>query len=154
MNKDVLKKHHFWLLAALVPLFILLAVLLTWTGASAEVATANGKVKTESDAIKGKTPKGEGYATELQKQKDQLGKVVGKLWKSNWDAQRDLIVWPKDPGKRLENFLLDPAVKAANGKPELRKFGEGGMHLSACHFAEELAAQHVTAAPVPAGEAS
>ena len=38
--------------------------------------------------------------------------------------------------------------------PELRKFGEGGMHLSACHFAEELAAQHVTAAPVPAGEAS
>jgi len=29
--------------------------------------------------------------------------------------------------------------------PALRSFGEGGMHLSACHFAEELAAQHVTA---------
>jgi oligopeptide transport system ATP-binding protein len=37
--------------------------------------------------------------------------------------------------------------------PELRSFGEGGTHLSACHFAEELAAQHVTAALV-AGEAS
>ncbi len=36
--------------------------------------------------------------------------------------------------------------------PELRRFGEGGMHLSACHFAEELAARHVTA--VTAGEAS
>ena len=29
--------------------------------------------------------------------------------------------------------------------PPLRSFGEGGKHLSACHFAEELAAQHVTA---------
>jgi oligopeptide/dipeptide ABC transporter ATP-binding protein len=29
--------------------------------------------------------------------------------------------------------------------PELRSFGEGGAHRSACHFAEELAAQHVTA---------
>jgi oligopeptide/dipeptide ABC transporter ATP-binding protein len=27
--------------------------------------------------------------------------------------------------------------------PELRKFGEGGAHLSACHFAEELSAAHV-----------
>ena len=31
--------------------------------------------------------------------------------------------------------------------PELRGgFGEGGAHVSACHFAEELEAQHVTAA--------
>jgi oligopeptide/dipeptide ABC transporter ATP-binding protein len=30
--------------------------------------------------------------------------------------------------------------------PPLRAFGEGGKHLSACHFAEELAAKHVTAA--------
>jgi oligopeptide/dipeptide ABC transporter ATP-binding protein len=29
--------------------------------------------------------------------------------------------------------------------PPLRAFGEGGAHLSACHFAEELAARHVTA---------
>jgi oligopeptide transport system ATP-binding protein len=37
--------------------------------------------------------------------------------------------------------------------PELRSFGEGGAHLSACHFAEELAAQQVTAA-LTASEAS
>ena len=31
--------------------------------------------------------------------------------------------------------------------PALRGgFGEGGAHVSACHFAEELEAQHVTAA--------
>jgi oligopeptide/dipeptide ABC transporter ATP-binding protein len=29
--------------------------------------------------------------------------------------------------------------------PALRSFGEGGTHRSACHFAEELSAQHVTA---------
>ena len=29
--------------------------------------------------------------------------------------------------------------------PELRPFGEGGTHRSACHFAEELGATHVTA---------
>jgi oligopeptide/dipeptide ABC transporter ATP-binding protein len=38
--------------------------------------------------------------------------------------------------------------------PPLRGFGEGGLHLSACHFAEELAAQHVSTASVGAGEAS
>jgi oligopeptide/dipeptide ABC transporter ATP-binding protein len=38
--------------------------------------------------------------------------------------------------------------------PPLRGFGEGGLHLSACHFAEELAAQHVSTAPVSAGEAA
>ncbi len=38
--------------------------------------------------------------------------------------------------------------------PPLRGFGEGGLHLSACHFAEELAAQHVSTAPVGAGEAA
>jgi oligopeptide/dipeptide ABC transporter ATP-binding protein len=38
--------------------------------------------------------------------------------------------------------------------PPLRGFGEGGLHLSACHFAEELAAQHVSTAPVGAGEAT
>ncbi len=32
--------------------------------------------------------------------------------------------------------------------PELRPYGEGGNHLSACHFAEELAAQHVVGALV------
>jgi oligopeptide/dipeptide ABC transporter ATP-binding protein len=32
--------------------------------------------------------------------------------------------------------------------PELRPFGEGGNHTSACHFAEELAAQHVVGALV------
>jgi oligopeptide/dipeptide ABC transporter ATP-binding protein len=37
--------------------------------------------------------------------------------------------------------------------PELRSFGEGGAHRSACHFAEELSAQHVTAG-VAAAEAS
>ena len=29
--------------------------------------------------------------------------------------------------------------------PEFRNYGEGGVHLSACHFADELAAAHVTA---------
>ena len=32
--------------------------------------------------------------------------------------------------------------------PELRPFGEGGKHVSACHFAEELAAEHVVGALV------
>ena len=97
MNKDVLKKHHFWILAGLVPLFILLAVLLTWTYASAEVSANQAKVKTELDAIKAKTPEGTGFETELERQKKILGLKVGKLWEANWADQRDLmLVWPKD----------------------------------------------------------
>jgi oligopeptide/dipeptide ABC transporter ATP-binding protein len=38
--------------------------------------------------------------------------------------------------------------------PALRPFGEGGKHMSACHFAEELAAQQVTAALTAGGTSS
>jgi oligopeptide/dipeptide ABC transporter ATP-binding protein len=36
--------------------------------------------------------------------------------------------------------------------PPLRNFGEGAQHVSACHFAEELAGHHLTAAAVGAGD--
>ena len=36
-------------------------------------------------------------------------------------------------------------VECRTDVPALRGFGEGGLHLSACHFAEELAAAHVGA---------
>jgi oligopeptide/dipeptide ABC transporter ATP-binding protein len=36
-------------------------------------------------------------------------------------------------------------VECRTAVPALRSFGEGGRHLSACHFAEELAAAHVGA---------
>ncbi|HEY2784795.1 MAG TPA: hypothetical protein VGJ05_07450 [Fimbriiglobus sp.] len=122
MNKDMLKKHHFWVLAGLVPLFILLAVLLTWTGVSGEIAAKTTTINNEVTTIKGKSPKGKGYEEEMEKQKEQLEKKVGELWAANWRAQRDLIVWPND-GRRLENFLYDPALKTKDGLPEYRKFG-------------------------------
>src|SRR5262245_30600325 len=109
MNKDTFKKHHFWLLAGIVPVLVLLAVVLTWTGVSGEISAANGKIDSDKKTIAGKKPQGSGYEKELQKQKDLLGTQVGKLWKANADDQRDLIVWPKDSGGRLANFLYDPA---------------------------------------------
>ena len=108
VNTDTLKKHHFWIVAGLVPLFVLLSVLFVWSGAGRAVAAGETELKGLIDGAKGKQPKGMWVLGELDKQK---GVVAGKkddLWKFNWDDQKSLFTWPVDSAGKLTKFLLDP----------------------------------------------
>jgi len=126
-NKDVLKKHHFWIIAGLVPILILVAVILIWTGAGSAVAAGEKKIKDDISSAQSKKPNGQGVLSKLDENK---GVVAGKkdiLWKYNWDEQKTLFTWPVDSNGRLAKFLLDPQdpnyVKDPQ-KAQILKFGK------------------------------
>jgi hypothetical protein len=108
VNTDALKKHHFWIVAGLVPLFVLLAVLFVWSGAGRAVAAGESELNGLLEGAKGKQPKGMWVLGELDKQKVVVAGKKDKLWEFNWNDQRTLFTWPVDPSGKLSKFLLDP----------------------------------------------
>lgn len=108
MNQDALKKHHFWILSGLAPLFVLGAVVLIWSDVGAEVEKEQKELKKAEDALK-VNPKGKTILEELDKQKVTLGLKRTELWKFNSDRQYSLPIlmdannreirfyeWPRD----------------------------------------------------------
>lgn len=108
VNKDALKKHHFWIIAGLVPIMILIAVILIWTGVGGAIASGEAAIKTAYDGGKAKSPKGMGVQNALTDQKGVVASKKDKLWEFNWNDQKELFTWPVDDAGKLANFLRDP----------------------------------------------
>lgn len=97
-KNDALKKHHFWILAGVELLLVLLAMVFMMTGpgeakdkAAADIAK---KLKEASDTH------GKGYKVlkeDYPKQKEILLQQREKLWKVNYDDQKKLFDWPQSP---------------------------------------------------------
>ena len=113
MNKDALKKHHFWILTGLAPLFVVGAVLFIWTDVGAEVETKAVAYKKATDALK-VSPKGKTILEDYDKQKVVLIEQRTKLWEDNWKRQSGkpiltdpdgrpikLYDWPRDGAGRV-----------------------------------------------------
>jgi hypothetical protein len=105
MKNDALKKHHFWILAGVGPFFALLAALLVWSNVGDEIQAKSGEIDKKLKDVKGTSPKGkiaieQGYP----KQKEEVLKKREQLWKVQWDKQRELFAWPKDPSGGLQQL--------------------------------------------------
>lgn len=113
MNKDALKKHHFWILTGLAPLFVIGAVLLIWTDVGAEVEKEAVAYKKANDALK-VNPKGKTILEDYDKQKKILADKRTELWEDNWKRQNSkpiltdpdnrtikLYDWPRDGAGRM-----------------------------------------------------
>lgn len=102
MNKDTLKKHHFWILIGLIPLLVLIAVITITSevgGAIETKRTEITKAKTDLGAKQSPTPNA--VLTELEKQRTQLANKQTELWKENWERQIGLASGKQDPAKNL-----------------------------------------------------
>ena len=94
LDKESLKKHHFWWLFIpyLLCAGLILAGILMFvddaTSERIEKLAAHGNelkgIKTESAALEG----------ELKKQTDGLKKRRGEVWKASWEEQKALFTWP------------------------------------------------------------
>jgi len=95
-KNDSLKKHHFWILLGLVPLFVLIAVLTISSSVGGEIEKRNKEIEDAKGGLaKLSSPKS---AALLELMDGVIKKVDGKhgtLWKDNWDRQAPLYVWPK-----------------------------------------------------------
>jgi len=127
-NNEALKKHHFWILFGLVPLFVLIAVFTISSSVGGEVEKKNKEIEDAKKDLGSKSnPKS---AALLGLMDDAIKKVGGKrggLWKQNWDRQEKIYVWPRSNG--FVDFVRK--VKGADGKEtdvpvriEELKFGE------------------------------
>jgi hypothetical protein len=92
-----LKKHHYWILAGVAPLFTLMAALFL----SLNVSDAVGKAQSATDAaikeVEGVRPKGKGaLENDYPKQKAVLTEQKDVLWKKSFENQRVMFTWPKN----------------------------------------------------------
>src|ERR687898_567882 len=99
LDKEMMKKQHFWLL--LIPLFI--GLLLAWLGlffgvadATQEKFGANEKEKKNVEAAKAQSKK----ALQLyDEQKEELFKLRTQRWLEMWSLQQDIYEWPAELGE-------------------------------------------------------
>jgi hypothetical protein len=98
MNKDTLKKHHFWFLLGVVPLFVLIAVLVISSGVGAAIEEKQKEIdSTKKDLSAKGNPKPNDLLAKLDKQIAVLNKKRGELWEANWQRQKALFTWPNSP---------------------------------------------------------
>jgi hypothetical protein len=97
-DKDMLKKHHFWLL--FVP--VLLGLLLAWLGLVFGVDAATDEKDKANRAEKEKIEKAKAQPKETLKlfeaRKVELFDLRTKRWEEMWNQQKGVFEWPKSLG--------------------------------------------------------
>lgn len=130
MNKDKLKKHHFWILLGLVPLLVLIAVVTINSGVGAAIETKQAEIKKSQDEVSAKKgAKGNALIDKVQKRAADIAAKRTELWDANWKKQFPLFTWPKDGGGLLTRLNYDEngqglrfgdkAVPTANGELDI-----------------------------------
>src|SRR5262245_10189565 len=99
LDKEMLKKQHFWLL--LIP--IVIGLLLAWIGLFVGVSSATEEKQKENDAAKGEVERATAQSRAVLKlydeRKDNLFKLRTQRHKEMWDLQQSVYEWPKSLGE-------------------------------------------------------
>ena len=147
-KNETLKKHHFWILFGLVPLFVLIAVLVITSSVGARINDQNAAIKTSEDSIKGKTPLPEKLIGVIDVRTEEVKKKKTSLWERNWELQKHLFVWPQSPQlKAIEKMDLPFGAKI----PEGDSFAFGEFKKPEVYLAEYYYVDPSTRSPKPQG---
>ncbi|QDU23440.1 hypothetical protein [Urbifossiella limnaea] len=140
IDKDQLKKHHFWILLGVVPVVVLIAAFVVSATVGAAIEAKTKAVADAEKEIAGKTGvKSDPLIKLLDDQRGKLEEKKVDLWKENWERQigvvrtkdaagkevltqdqdRNLLRWPK--AQLLEKYAYTPDY--ATDKNQL-KFGD------------------------------
>src|SRR5688572_15313744 len=99
LDKEMMKKQHFWLL--LIPLFI--GLLLAWLGLFFGVADATeekfAENKKHKDAVEAAKAQSKATLTKYDEQKEELFKLRTQRWLEMWNLQQAIYEWPADLGE-------------------------------------------------------
>lgn len=144
LDKEMMKKQHFWLL--LIPLFV--GLLLAWlglffgvAGATAEMAEANQKEKTAIDAAKAQSKQ---TLKLYDERKEELFKLRTQRWKEMWDQQKAIFEWPEALGReqidKVEKLpfgaeISDPSFLNAFRDEAMKGYEKLVADVAPLHFA-------------------
>ena len=104
MKADVLKKHHYWLVAVASVFLVLLSFFMLSGGVSEAIDKEQGEIKKAADAAKTAQAPGAVALTAIEKQKKDLEERKNLLWKENWDNQKKLFAWPSAPDNMFDEY--------------------------------------------------
>ncbi len=99
LDKEMLKKQHFWLL--LIP--VVIGLLLAWIGLFVSVADATDEKEKANNDAKAEVDRASAKARAVLKaydgRKEDLFKLRTQRWKEMWDRQESVYEWPKSLGE-------------------------------------------------------
>src|SRR5437660_3044249 len=105
IDKEVLIKHHFWILTGLCVILVLIPILCLWFGVNDTVAAEEKKLTEAKNKAKGITnPKNEKHVEAYKKQDGYVEKKQTEVWKQASETQMDLMTWPEALVNQFPSF--------------------------------------------------
>jgi hypothetical protein len=95
-DKEILIKHHFWILSGVFFLLALIPLLLLGASVSAKVNRAKEDLSSAEKSVTGiKDPKNQNWVNAYQEQDKKIDKKKHEVWKQAWETQKDLMTFPE-----------------------------------------------------------
>ncbi len=131
-NNSPLKKHSFWILLGLVPLFVLIAALVVTSSVGGAIDTRTADIdKSKKDIASKQNPKPYKLVTALGEMVELVKKKKTSLWEENWDRQKSLYTWPKEEHlKKIEGMNLKFGAKIPDEDFTYDKFKDKEFYLA------------------------
>lgn len=114
---EMLRKHHFWLLALLLPLVLVPTLLAARGGLITEIGKEQQKIKGQLAAleqVRQKDPHpNEGWSEEIDAEATRIRRETLAEWERFWKSQEFLRVWPQELGA---DFLEQVSALPPDGR--------------------------------------
>jgi len=114
---EMLRKHHFWLLALLAPLVLVPALLTARGGLTTQIVNEQKKIKLQLAAleqVRQKNPHpNKGWSEEIDAEATRIRRETLAEWERFWKSQEFLRVWPEELGA---DFLEQVSALPPDGR--------------------------------------
>jgi hypothetical protein len=128
------KKHHFWILFGLAPLFTLIGACTMTSSVGGKIEDKQKEIKSALETLNKKAnPKPKSLISEAEAALAEVGKKKDKLHSFNWSRQKALYTWPAGSPNKLkpiEKLNLKFGDALPQSENEFDEFREPTIYLN------------------------
>jgi hypothetical protein len=107
VDKEFLKKHHFWVLLAPQALFLLLVFVFISFGVGGATAARLKEIEDHGKKLNSTQTLPKQTVDYLAQRKGRLEKRRDEMWKAAWEMQKSIFTWPKKFTPNQYNAVKD-----------------------------------------------
>ncbi len=110
IDKEVLIKHHFWILAGVFLLMVLIPLFVLWSSVGTTIAKEAEELESSKKTVQGITnPRNPQHIAAITKRDEVIAARKNQVWKEAWDAQKDVFTFPEAQKAVFQNLYFgDP----------------------------------------------
>ena len=138
LDKEVLIKHHFWILAGAFLLMALIPLIVLGTSVSTTVAKKQEDLENKKKAIVGfGAVKNEKWIVAYKEQDKVIDAKKDQIWKESWETQQDLMTFPEKMAPLFASLFMGddldpkPAEASMGVGPRSKRAGYGDRERAA-----------------------